>query len=143
MGPSTSFICFPKLCKENDWFRFCYTTVCLSCTQGMTCSRLRSNGQSPLSLRTPVKAVTPVGSMATGRQSSRGLPLVQAPPSGGGRRVQSPGATNGGAYIPGRASTGAMRPGMGRGQAAPSASTRSKLSQPPRRSVPTIKLRTI
>lgn len=98
---------------------------------GMTCSRLRSSGQSPLSLRTPVKAVTPVGSMAAGRQPSRGLPVVQAPPAGGGRRGQSPGSGNGGAYVPGRASTGAGRAGVGRGQA----SIRSKLSQPPRRSL--------
>lgn len=99
----------------------------------MACSRLRSNGQSPLSLRAPVKAVAPVVSMAPGRQSSRGLPVVQAPPAGGARRVQSPGSANGGAYVPGRASTGAGRPVVGRGQAAPSATTRSKLSQPPRR----------
>lgn len=98
---------------------------------GMACSRLRSNGQSPLSLRAPVKAVTPVGPMAPGRQSSRGLPVIQSPAAGGGRRVQSPSSANGGAYIPGRASTGAV----GRGQALPSASTRSKLSQPPRRSL--------
>ncbi|XP_068449563.1 SLAIN motif-containing protein-like [Clinocottus analis] len=97
---------------------------------GMASSRLRGSGQSPLSLRTPVKAVTPLGSMATGRQPSRGLPVVQAPPAGGGRRVQSPGSANGGAYIPGRASAGAGRAAVGRGQA----STRSKLSQPPRRS---------
>ncbi|XP_022607834.1 SLAIN motif-containing protein-like [Seriola dumerili] len=102
---------------------------------GMACSRLRSNGQSPLSLRTPVKAVTPVGSMAAGRQPSRGLPVIQGPPAGGGRRVQSPGSANGGAYIPGRASAGAGRPAVGRGQAVSSASTRSKLSQPPRRSL--------
>lgn len=101
---------------------------------GMACSRLRGNGQSPLSMRTPVKAVTPVGSMAAGRQASRGLPVVQAPSAGGGRRVQSPSA-NGGAYVPGRASAGAGRPGVGRGQAGPSASTRSKLSHPPRRSL--------
>ncbi|XP_059202510.1 SLAIN motif-containing protein-like isoform X2 [Centropristis striata] len=98
---------------------------------GMACSRMRSSGQSPLSLRTPVKAVTPVGSMAAGRQPSRGLPVVQTAPAGGGRRVQSPGSANGGAYIPGRASTGAGRAGVGRGQA----STRSKLSQPSRRSL--------
>ncbi|XP_049897687.1 SLAIN motif-containing protein-like isoform X4 [Epinephelus moara] len=98
---------------------------------GMACSRLRSNGQSPLSLRTPVKAVTPVGTMAPGRQPSRGLPVVQGPPAGGGRRVQSPGSANGGGYIPGRASTGAGRGAMGRGQT----STRGKLSQPPRRSL--------
>ncbi|XP_034399647.1 SLAIN motif-containing protein-like isoform X2 [Cyclopterus lumpus] len=97
----------------------------------MASSRLRGSGQSPLSLRTPVKAVTPVGSMAAGRQPSRGLPVVQAPPAGGGRRVQSPGSANGGAYIPGRASAGAGRAAVGRGQA----STRSKLSQPPRRSL--------
>uniref|UniRef100_A0A3B4TVN5 Zgc:66447 n=1 Tax=Seriola dumerili TaxID=41447 RepID=A0A3B4TVN5_SERDU len=104
-------------------------------SEGMACSRLRSNGQSPLSLRTPVKAVTPVGSMAAGRQPSRGLPVIQGPPAGGGRRVQSPGSANGGAYIPGRASAGAGRPAVGRGQAVSSASTRSKLSQPPRRSL--------
>ncbi|XP_039976100.1 SLAIN motif-containing protein-like isoform X2 [Xiphias gladius] len=102
---------------------------------GMACSRLRSNGQSPLSLRTPVKAVTPVGSIAAGRQPSRGLPVIQGPPAGGGRRVQSPGSANGGAYIPGRASAGAGRPSVCRGQAVPSGSTRSKLSQPPRRSL--------
>lgn len=99
---------------------------------GMAGSRLRSNGQSPLSLRAPVKAVTP---MAAGRQGPRGLPIVQAPSAAGSRRVQSPGSANGGAYIPGRASTGAVRPAVGRGQAAPSASTRSKLSQPTRRSL--------
>ncbi|XP_054453066.1 SLAIN motif-containing protein-like [Anoplopoma fimbria] len=97
---------------------------------GMASSRLRGSGQSPLSLQTPVKAVNPAGAMAPGRQPSRGLPVVQAPPAGGGRRVQSPGSANGGAYIPGRASTGGGRAAVGRGQA----STRSKLSQPPRRS---------
>ncbi|XP_028272811.1 SLAIN motif-containing protein-like [Parambassis ranga] len=102
---------------------------------GMACSRLRSNGQSPLSLRTPVKAVTPVGTMAAGRQPSRGLPVVQAPPAGSGRRVQSPGSSNGGAYVPGRASIGAGRPAVGRGQALPSGSTRSKLAHPTRRSL--------
>ncbi|XP_070819020.1 SLAIN motif-containing protein-like isoform X2 [Chaetodon trifascialis] len=103
-------------------------------SEGMACSRLRSNGQSPLSMRAPVKAVTPAGSMVPGRQPSRGLPVVQAPAAGAGRRVQSPGSANGGAYIPGRASTGTGRPTVGRGQAVPTASTRSKLSQPPRRS---------
>uniref|UniRef100_A0AAZ1XMW6 SLAIN motif-containing protein-like n=1 Tax=Oreochromis aureus TaxID=47969 RepID=A0AAZ1XMW6_OREAU len=101
---------------------------------GMVCSRLRSSGQSPLSLRTPVKAVTPVGSLAGGRQASRGLPVVQGPSTGGSRRVQSPGSANGGSYAPGRASVGTGRPGVGRGQAASTASTRSKLSQPQRRS---------
>ncbi|KAF1384535.1 hypothetical protein PFLUV_G00121230 [Perca fluviatilis] len=100
-------------------------------SSGMASSRLRSSGQSPLSLRTPVKAVTPVGSMEAGRQPSRGLPIVQAPPAGGGRRLPSPGSANSGSYIPGRSSTGAGRAVVGRGQA----STRSKLSQPPRRSL--------
>ncbi|XP_056296138.1 SLAIN motif-containing protein-like isoform X3 [Pseudoliparis swirei] len=98
---------------------------------GMASSRLRGSGQSPLSLRTPVKAVTPVGSMAAARQPSRCLPVIQAQPAVGGRRVQSPGSANGGSYIPGRASGGAGRSAFGRGQA----STRSKLSQPPRRSL--------
>ncbi|CAN9514869.1 unnamed protein product [Ophioblennius macclurei] len=102
---------------------------------GMTCSRMRNSGQSPLSMRTPVKAVAPVGSMAPGRQASRGLPVIQSPGSGAGRRVQSPGSANGGGYAPGRASTGTGRAGVGRGQAASSASTRSKLSQPTRRSL--------
>ncbi|XP_029021354.1 SLAIN motif-containing protein-like [Betta splendens] len=96
---------------------------------GMACSRMRSNGQSPLSLRTPVKAVTPVGSMVAGRQPSRGLPVIQAPPAGGSRRVQCPGSANGATYMPSRASTGAGKPATG------VASTRSKLSQPPRRSL--------
>ncbi|XP_032383535.1 SLAIN motif-containing protein-like isoform X2 [Etheostoma spectabile] len=100
-------------------------------SEGMASSRLRSSGQSPLSLRTPVKAVTPVGSMEAGRQSSRGLPIVQAPPAGGGRRVPSPGSANSGSYIPGRASAGAGKAVVSRGQA----STRSTFSQPPRRSL--------
>ncbi|MEQ2243911.1 hypothetical protein ILYODFUR_011725 [Ilyodon furcidens] len=102
---------------------------------GMACSRLRSNGQSPLTLRTPVKAVNPVGSMSAGRQSPRGLPVIQSLPTTGGRRVQSPGSVNGGGYIPGRASFGGGRPVVGRAQAVSSVSTRSKLSQPPRRSL--------
>ncbi|XP_077434244.1 SLAIN motif-containing protein-like isoform X2 [Vanacampus margaritifer] len=102
-----------------------------SSSSGMAGSRLRSNGQSPLSLRAPVKAVAPVGSMAS-RQPSRGLPVIQAPPAAGARRVQPAGSANGGPYIPGRASTGAGRTAVGRGQ---SVATRSKLSQPARRSL--------
>ncbi|XP_007548500.1 SLAIN motif-containing protein-like isoform X1 [Poecilia formosa] len=102
---------------------------------GMACSRLRSNGQSPLTLRTPVKAVNPVGSMSAGRQSPRGLPVIQSLPVAGGRRVQSPGSVNGGSYIPRRASVGGGRPAVGRGQAVSSVSARSKLTQPPRRSL--------
>ncbi|XP_061644242.1 SLAIN motif-containing protein-like isoform X2 [Phyllopteryx taeniolatus] len=102
-----------------------------SSSSGIVSSRLRSNGQSPLSLRAPVKAVTPVGSMAS-RQPSRGLPVIQAPPASGARRVQPIGSASGGPYIPGRASTGAGRTAVDRGQSAP---TRSKLSQPARRSL--------
>ncbi|XP_062249898.1 SLAIN motif-containing protein-like [Platichthys flesus] len=98
-------------------------------------SRMRGNGQSPLSLRTPVKAVSPVGPMGASRQPSRGLPVIQGPHAGGGRRVQSPGSANGRAYVPGRASTGTGRSAVGQGQAGPTASTRSKLSQPTRRTL--------
>ncbi|XP_037118703.1 SLAIN motif-containing protein-like isoform X2 [Syngnathus acus] len=100
-------------------------------SSGMAGSRLRSNGQSPLSLRAPVKAVTPVGSMAS-RQPSRGLPVIQAPPASGARRAQQAGSANGGSYIPGRASASAGRTAIGRGHSVP---TRSKLSQPTRRSL--------
>ncbi|XP_061690308.1 SLAIN motif-containing protein-like [Syngnathoides biaculeatus] len=102
-----------------------------SSSSGMTSSRLRSNGQSPLSLRAPVKAVTPVGSMAS-RQPSRGLPVIQTPPASGARRVQSIGSAGSVPYIPGRASTGAGRTAVDKGKSAP---TRSKLSQPTRRSL--------
>lgn len=101
---------------------------------GMANSRIRSNGQSPLSLRTPVKAVSPMS------QSTRGLPVIQGPSAGGGRRVQSPGAANGGSYVPGRASIGTPRTGISRGQGTTSAPTRSKLSQTPRRSLGITKL---
>nr|XP_057919138.1 SLAIN motif-containing protein-like isoform X3 [Doryrhamphus excisus] len=103
-------------------------------SEGMSSSRLRGNGQSPLSMRAPVKAVTPVGSMAS-RQPSRGLPVIQAPTATGARRVQPGGSANGGTYIPGRTSAGTGRPAMGRGQSTPAPSTRSKLSQPARRSL--------
>ncbi|CAL8305469.1 unnamed protein product [Arctogadus glacialis] len=104
---------------------------------GIACSRLRANGQSPLSMRTPVKAMNPVGSMTTSRQPTRGLPVIQAAPAGMGR-VQSPGPTNGGGYVPGRLSAGTGRPAASRGQTAPS--TRSKLAQPGRRSLVTTRM---
>ncbi|KAG7283140.1 hypothetical protein CRUP_033086 [Coryphaenoides rupestris] len=98
---------------------------------GIACSsRLRASGQSPLSMRTPVKAVNPVGSMTTSRQPTRGLPVIQTPV------LQSSGPANGGGggcYVPGRASAGAGRPAASRGQTVPA--TRSKLSQPGRRSL--------
>ncbi|CAL1613433.1 unnamed protein product [Knipowitschia caucasica] len=85
---------------------------------GMTNGRIRNNGQSPLSLRTPVKAVGPV--------SSRGLPVIQGPPAGGGRRLQSPSSGNGGPHVPGRSSFGT---GISQGQ------SRSKILHTPRRSM--------
>lgn len=102
-------------------------------TEGIACSsRLRASGQSPLSMRTPVKAVNPVGSMTTSRQPTRGLPVIQTP------ALQSPGPANGGGggggcYVPGRASAGAGRLVASRGQTVPA--TRSKLLQPGRRRV--------
>eukprot|EP00063_Salmo_salar_P079505 XP_014054340.1 PREDICTED: SLAIN motif-containing protein-like isoform X5 [Salmo salar] len=94
-------------------------------SSGMSSSRMRGSGQSPLSMRVPVKAM---GSMPGARQPSRGLPVVQSGPNGGIRRVQSPGPANGGAYPAGRASTGG-----GRQAAAPS--SRGRLAQTPRRSM--------
>ncbi|XP_054648034.1 SLAIN motif-containing protein-like isoform X2 [Dunckerocampus dactyliophorus] len=117
---------------QSSGNRMSHLTPCPS--SGMASSRLRGNGQSPLSMRAPVKAVTPVGSMAA-RQPSRGLPVIQAPTATGAHRVQPTGSANGGAYIPGRTSTGTGRPTMGRGQSTPASSTRSKLSQPARRSL--------
>ncbi|XP_055783653.1 SLAIN motif-containing protein-like isoform X4 [Salvelinus fontinalis] len=94
-------------------------------SSGMSSSRMRGSGQSPLSMRVPVKAM---GSMPGARQPSRGLPVVQSGPNGGVSRVQSPGPANGGAYPAGRASTGG-----GRQAAAPS--SRGRLAQTPRRSM--------
>ncbi|XP_041704245.1 SLAIN motif-containing protein-like isoform X2 [Coregonus clupeaformis] len=94
-------------------------------SSGMSSSRMRGSGQSPLSMRVPVKAM---GSMPGTRQPSRGLPVVQSRPNGGLRRVQSPGPPNGGTYPAGRASTGS-----GRQAAAPS--SRGRLAQTPRRSM--------
>ncbi|XP_064811341.1 SLAIN motif-containing protein-like isoform X6 [Oncorhynchus masou masou] len=94
-------------------------------SSGMSSSRMRGSGQSPLSMRVPVKAM---GSMPGARQPSRVLPVVQSGPNGGVRRVQSPGPANGGAYPAGRACTGG-----GRQAAAPS--SRGRLAQTPRRSM--------
>lgn len=78
-----------------------------------------------------------MGSGPAGRQPSRGLPVIQAPLAGG-RGLQSPGSANGGGYAAGRASTGSARPAAGRGQTVAPVSTRSKLSQPSRRSDPNV-----
>uniref|UniRef100_A0A8B9L7X6 Zgc:66447 n=1 Tax=Astyanax mexicanus TaxID=7994 RepID=A0A8B9L7X6_ASTMX len=101
-------------------------------SEGVSSSRLRSTGQSPLSLRAPMKALSPVGSMAAARQSAKGLPVVQGGSSAGVRRVQSPGPANGGAYSACR--TAAMGPKQtpGRGIAAGASSSRGRLAQTPR-----------
>uniref|UniRef100_A0A8C6WLV6 Zgc:66447 n=1 Tax=Neogobius melanostomus TaxID=47308 RepID=A0A8C6WLV6_9GOBI len=97
---------------------------------GMTNSRIRSNGQSPLSLRTPIKAGGPV----SGNHISRGLPVIQGPPTGGGRRVQSPCSGNG-TIRTWKSLHRNNQDWLGPGQNTPSASSRSKLSHAPRRSL--------
>uniref|UniRef100_A0AAY5KJD1 SLAIN motif-containing protein-like n=1 Tax=Esox lucius TaxID=8010 RepID=A0AAY5KJD1_ESOLU len=104
-------------------------------SSGMSANRMRVSGQSPLSMRVPVKAMGPVGSMPGPRQPSRGLPIVQSGLSGGVRRVQSPGPANGGAYPVGRASTGGARQVATRGQPGAAPSCRGRMTQPSRRSV--------
>uniref|UniRef100_A0AAY5KSU4 SLAIN motif-containing protein-like n=1 Tax=Esox lucius TaxID=8010 RepID=A0AAY5KSU4_ESOLU len=104
-------------------------------SEGMSANRMRVSGQSPLSMRVPVKAMGPVGSMPGPRQPSRGLPIVQSGLSGGVRRVQSPGPANGGAYPVGRASTGGARQVATRGQPGAAPSCRGRMTQPSRRSV--------
>lgn len=99
---------------------------------GVSSSRMRNTGQSPLSLRAPMKALSPVGSMAAARQSAKGLPVAQGGSAAGVRRVQSPGPANGGAYSACR--TAAMGPKQtpGRGIAAGAPSSRGRLAQTPR-----------
>ncbi|XP_062331729.1 SLAIN motif-containing protein-like isoform X3 [Osmerus eperlanus] len=102
-------------------------------SSGINSSRLHRSGQSPLSLRAPVKAIGPVNSMTGVRQPSRGLPMVQnAGPNGGMRRVQSPGQTNSGAYPSGRAMSGAGRPTTARGQVGTTPTPGGRVSQTPR-----------
>ncbi|XP_066505789.1 SLAIN motif-containing protein-like [Hoplias malabaricus] len=99
---------------------------------GVSSNRMRSSGQSPLSLRTPMKALSPVGSMTAVRQTVKGPPGAQGGPTPGGRRVQSPGPANGAAYTAGR--TGATGPKQtpGRGMASTASSSRGRLAQAPR-----------
>lgn len=104
-------------------------------SSGMTSSRIRGSGQSPLSIRAPVKAMGPVGSMTGTRQPPRGLPVVQSGTGGGIRRVQSPGPANGGAYPAGRGAAGPGRQSMGRGPTGATQTTRGRLTQPTRRSL--------
>lgn len=91
-------------------------------------SRMRGDGQSPLYLRAPMKALGSVGSMSAVRQHAKGPPGAQ----GGMRRVQSPGPTNGAAYS-GCRSTAVARQTPGRGMTPTSPSSRGRLPQTPRR----------
>ncbi|XP_051514201.1 SLAIN motif-containing protein-like isoform X2 [Myxocyprinus asiaticus] len=99
---------------------------------GVSSTRLRGDGQSPLSLRAPLKALSPVGSMAAARQHIRGPSGDQAAPSVGMRRVQSPGPSNGATYS-GCRSAAAARQTAGRGVAPASPSSRGRIPQTPRR----------
>ncbi|KAK3535470.1 hypothetical protein QTP70_016890 [Hemibagrus guttatus] len=96
---------------------------------GVSTTRLRSSGQSPLLLRAPVKALSPVGSMAAVQKSAR----AGAQGHAGARRVQSPGPANGAAYGAGRTTSTAPKQAVGRSMTptAP-ASSKSRLAQTPR-----------
>ncbi|XP_067312980.1 SLAIN motif-containing protein-like [Pseudorasbora parva] len=94
---------------------------------GVSSARIRGDGQSPLYLRAPMKALSPVGSMSGVRQHTKGPPGAQ----GGMRRVQSPGPANGVAYS-GCRSAAVARQTPGRGMAPTSPSSRGRLPQTPR-----------
>ncbi|XP_064184354.1 SLAIN motif-containing protein-like isoform X2 [Anguilla rostrata] len=110
-------------------------------TTGVSSSRIRGNGQSPLSLRAPVKALGPMGPMAGVRQPPRGPAAAAAAPGGPAgavRRVQSPGPSNGGAAPAGRAAAGSGKQTPGRARASlggPGPAPRGRLGQPARRSM--------
>lgn len=95
---------------------------------GASSTRLRGDGQSPLSLRAPMKALSPVASMAGSRQPVRGTPGAQAGSFSGMRRVQSPGPSNGAGYG-GCRSAGAARQTPGRGITPASPSSRGRIPQ--------------
>ncbi|XDV36813.1 hypothetical protein PO909_006534 [Leuciscus waleckii] len=94
---------------------------------GVSSARMRGDGQSPLYLRAPMKALGPVGSMTGVRQHAKGPPGAQ----GGMRRVQSPGPSNGAAYS-GSRSAAVTRQTPGRGMTPTSPSSRGRLPQTPR-----------
>lgn len=95
---------------------------------GVSSARMRGDGQSPLYLRAPMKALGPVGSMTGVRQHAKGPPGAQA----GMRRVQSPGPSNGASYS-GSRSAAVTRQTPGRGMTPTSPSSRGRLPQTPRR----------
>ncbi|XP_076878956.1 SLAIN motif-containing protein-like isoform X2 [Brachyhypopomus gauderio] len=102
---------------------------------GVSSARLRGSGQSPLSLRAPMKALSPVGSMAVARQPGRGPPGAQGGLSAGSRRVPSPGPTNGGAYTGSRTAAGGPRQGSSAAVTSATPPSRGRLAQAPRRSL--------
>ncbi|XP_016415943.1 SLAIN motif-containing protein-like isoform X3 [Sinocyclocheilus rhinocerous] len=92
-------------------------------SEGVSSARMRADGQSPLYLRTPMKALSPVSSMSALRQQVKGPASAQ----GGLRRVQSPGPNNGASY-----SAAVARQTPGRGLTPASPSSRGRLPQTPR-----------
>ncbi|XP_058653638.1 SLAIN motif-containing protein-like isoform X1 [Onychostoma macrolepis] len=94
---------------------------------GVSSARMRADGQSPLYLRTPMKALSPVSSMSALRQQAKGPASAQ----GGMRRVQSPGPNNGASYS-GSRSSAVTRQTPGRGLTPASPSSRGRLPQTPR-----------
>ncbi|XP_062855775.1 SLAIN motif-containing protein-like [Trichomycterus rosablanca] len=98
---------------------------------GVSSSRLRSNGQSPLSLRAPVKALNPVNTMAAAHQSTRASSAAQGGQTRGVRRVQSPGPAKGITYSACRTANMGTKQAAGRS----TSSSRSRLAQSPRRSL--------
>ncbi|XP_018592535.2 SLAIN motif-containing protein-like isoform X2 [Scleropages formosus] len=109
-----------------------------SSSTGMSSTRLRGSGQSPLSLRAPVKALSPVGSMVGVRQPQRGHAATQEGALGGVRRGQSPGLSNGGSSSASRINTVGVKSAPTRARdslGGPAAAPRSRLAQPARRSL--------
>ncbi|MFT7802711.1 SLAIN motif-containing protein-like [Arapaima gigas] len=116
----------------------CISRLPHSSSTGMSSTRLRGSGQSPLSLRAPVKALGPVGSMVAVQQPQRGHAVAQEGASGGVRRGQSPGPSNGGSSSATRINTGGVKSTPGRARASlggAAAAPRSRLAQPARRSL--------
>ncbi|XP_052429680.1 SLAIN motif-containing protein-like isoform X2 [Carassius gibelio] len=97
---------------------------------GVSSVRKRAEGQSPLYLRAPMKALGSVSSMSALRQQAKGPASAQ----GGLRRVQSP-APNNRASCSGSRSAAVARQTPGRGSTPASPSSRSRLPQTPRRSL--------
>ncbi|XP_048885036.1 SLAIN motif-containing protein-like isoform X3 [Brienomyrus brachyistius] len=105
---------------------------------GVSSTRLRSNGQSPLSLRTPVKALSPVGTMTGVRQPQRTHTMTQEGPLAGTHRGQSAGPSSCGASSAARLTTVTNRSAPGRARSSlggPAAASRGRLAQPSRRSL--------